>query len=309
MPLTRQLPRTTESRKAALDSAKAKKNNPGPAGNILSALTTTRLDAAVADFTVSYNALSVAKYNMNLKTNPKLVAFTELRTYISHFIQVFNLGIKRDVYKAAQRAFFNLNVSNEALPPLATEDEVYQMGKKIVNGDVARLAAGGAAMSNPTTAEVAAKLTIFETALGEYSNLADAFDNAEETLGALNVETDKVIKKVWDEVETFYNEEEASSMRANARQWGVKYVSTGAVKEVIILVENSAHVPKANETVRLEEADEEKITDLNGLVIFNTTVEGESHLKITGPDIVDKLSTITIVPNVNQKFTETVVEV
>ena len=38
-------------------------------------------------------------------------------------------------------------------------------------------------------------------------------------------EADAVVEKVWDEVETFYNEETPASIRRKAREWGIIYVS------------------------------------------------------------------------------------
>lgn len=89
---------------------------------------------------------------------------TDAKRYVSHYYQVLNLAIERDEMPASVRAFYGLNVSSGALPKLSTEADILLEATNIENGEAARVAAGGAAMTNPTAAQIAAKRTAFAAA-------------------------------------------------------------------------------------------------------------------------------------------------
>lgn len=301
MGTSRQLPRSVESRKAALDNALAKKNNPGAAGNFLTTPTSDRLDAAQAAYTAGYQARNTARYSLHSATPTKQAAFAEARMYCRHFIMVFNLGIARGVYTAAQRSFFGIDVNDDAAPMVTTESDLLQVCNTIITGNVARLAAGGAPMANPTIGELQEKYDAFKNLHESYSNLKDALDTTQEAMDDLQEETDNVIKKVWDEVETFYNEEAIESKRANAREWGVVYVHTGATKTVVIqlAMEDGGELPP-NLEVMLQ--DEPLPANDEGQAIYNTEMHGELTLQVNGDDIQPYNSIITVLPEGNQTF-------
>ena len=48
----------------------------------------------------------------------------------------------------------------------------------------------------------------------------------------LNEETDNIITRTWNEVETTFSELPAPTMRAHARQYGIKYISVGNPAEI-----------------------------------------------------------------------------
>lgn len=303
MPITRNLPTAVDTRKAAIDKAKNKKDNPGAAGNILTAPTTARLDSIFGTYTARYNALQDAKFALTSATEPKQLAFADAQLFVNHFIQVFNLGIKRGVYNAAERTFFGIAVGDDTVPPILAEDDLIEVAEKIISGDIRRVTAGGAAMNNPTTSEMEVKFIAYKTLHTAYSNLNDSFDTADEALIKTFAEADGVIKKVWDEVETFYNEETPESMRNNAREWGVVYVTTGKVKRITILLEDVAHTPWVGKNVRLVDGGITHITDAEGKVTFDTTIEGETHAIASGDGIETTDVIFNFDPDIAQTFT------
>lgn len=299
MSTSRLLPESIDGRNNALETAKLKKDNPGPVGNFLTTPTVTRLDAIQASYSTAVDQRNTAQVALSRATPIKLAAFKDCQLFTNHFIQVFNLGVRRGVYQAAERGFFGLDINSDALPPLDTEQQVRLMAKRITDKDAERVAAGGAAMSNPTTAQVLAKFTPFDTALTAYSGLSDALDLKQEAIENLNTEADKVIKKVWDEVDTFFNEETEESKRANAVEWGVVYVTNGNAKEVTINVVNPDGTPGAGKSVRFDEARSTKVANDQGKAVFNTTVEGEGNFSVDGV----AFPPFNILPDVSQEFT------
>ncbi len=271
--LSRLAPETLETRLEALLLAKNKMDSLPPGTNPLTAATTARLIGMTGDYSTKFNSILTAAFAYNGNTPVKESAQYSCALHTNHFIQVFNLGIKRGVYTAAQRDFFNLPVGSDALPDLDKAVDVLKWANAVVNGDANRITAGGAAMSNPTAAEVQATLTPFHTAFDNQSNFKDALDAAEETLEAILAEADKVIKKVWDELETFYNEESDESRRDNCREWGVVYVLIGSDKVMSGTVTYNGS-PVEGFTVKFTKGKNKSTTTAAGAYSLNTRMMG-----------------------------------
>jgi hypothetical protein len=199
-------------------------------------------------------------------------AMATARIFISHFIQVFNLGVTRAVYSAGQRAYFHLDVISEALPELTKESDISTWGDNIVDGDLARVAAGGAAMSNPTALQVKAAVLDFNTKNTDQSGKKDAFDTSQEDIIALVPEAEKVVKKVWDEVETFYNEETPSSMRRKSREWGVVYISDTELTFNFTVKDSVSNAAIEAASILLDQTGNEVLTDINGTAIMKSKI-------------------------------------
>lgn len=228
--ISRYLPETSEDRQKALHLAENKRLSIPAAQNPLTANTTLRLTAILADYNTKTQAIVNARLAYSSGTPQKDGAGNTLRTFISHFIQVFNLGVARGKYPAAHRSAYELPIDSAALPELTSDSDLLLWANRIVTGDATRLANGGLPMTNPDAAEVDAAKGIFNALFTNQSNLKDALDNAQEALDGILDEADKVIRKVWDELETHYNEETDESRRENMREWGVVYVTTGNEK-------------------------------------------------------------------------------
>ena len=278
--LTRKLANSNLGRQAAINTAKDKNDNTAPGTGPLTANTITRLNAMKTSYDAAITAHGNAKAAQTGGTPLKDGIIQLLRMFVSHFIQVFNLGVKRNKYPAAHRSFYQLNVNSDAVPNLDDENNVLLWGNRLVDGNAERLLAGGAAMANPDITEVQGALTNAETAFNNYSTLAENLDAAEESLATLNTEADKLIKRIWDEVETFYGEEEASSKRENARRWGVIYVGTAIATLTGLVKENG--IGRPNTEVTLTKNDLTAITNAEGRYTLQTTVTGDIVLAVHG---------------------------
>lgn len=276
--IARRLPRSDFGRQQALNTALNKNSiTPGP----LNATTVTRLTAMKGAYDTGIITHGNAKAAQGNGTPVKDAAIALLRMFISHFVQVFNLGVRRAKYPAADRSFYQINISSESVPNLDDEDDVLLWGSRLVTGDPLRVAAGGAAMENPDIAEVATAHTGATTAFNTYSTLAENLDTAEEALAALNPDADTLIKRIWDEVETFYGEEEPSSKRENARRWGVIYVST-TTATLTGLVKDGG-VPRPDTEVTLDQTSATVLTNAEGRYTIVTNLIGDATLSVHGP--------------------------
>jgi len=242
--ITRRLPNSNRTRKAALVNAK-QKNDSSPAENPFSATTVTRLDTYEPLYKAAMLQVNLAASELGDKTDEKLPAEEVARLFISNFIQTFNNGVALGIFPKSHRLLYGLPKESSNLPYLGNERALLTIGENIITGDAARIAKGGAPMAMLDIALFTTKFNAWKDLYIAHSNLTDALDTAREALTALNEEADRVIKKVWDEVETFYNEEVKESQRANAREWGVVYITVGQ-EEATINIELKSAITGAN---------------------------------------------------------------
>jgi hypothetical protein len=294
--ISRRLPQTNIRRKQALEQAAQKQASPGPNGSCITPATATRLAAIQAPYTNAYNARNQRQAESISATKAKDIAMQSMRLVCKHFIGVFNYGIERGKYQASERTYFSIAENDSNLPNLSTEASVINLAKAITENDAARVTAGGAPMANPDTAEVLAALNAYTPLAQAHSNAQDALDNAQELLEDANSAVDSIIKKIWDEVETFYNEESPESQRNNAREWGVQYVSVGNASTITFTVTNSniPAQPVALATITQLDNGVEKTTNLEGIAEFETIIFGTDILfEIKAVGYLDKVVSLS----------------
>lgn len=220
----RRLPETDEARNAALTAAKTKKDNVPVAELVLTPNTVTRLDLQQPLLFQKMLERGIALGNQVGSTEPLTLLKDRTRMFISHFFQSFNNGVDRGMFPKDDRGFYQLPISSGAVPDLKSEEKIITWGDRIVAGDPLRVAAGGAPMAMPTAAEVTAELNAYKAENNIQSNLKGAYDQAQEAVAALRPETDSLILRMWNEIETAYSEEAAPSKRRKSREWGVVYI-------------------------------------------------------------------------------------
>ncbi|MEK6616195.1 MAG: hypothetical protein AABZ32_08815, partial [Bacteroidota bacterium] len=236
MSIHRKLPGTDETRNLALSAAKTKKDNTASADIVITPNTITRLDAMQPLLSSAMQARGSALQAQSTATSAKNTAQERARMFVSHFIQTFNNGVEREVFPAAHRAFYQLDVSSNSGPEMDTEALVTLWGQRLITGDAARIAAGGTPMAMPTIAQVTVECNSFDTADIAQSTTKDAYDTAQEIISDMRINADLLILRIWDEVETAFNDEEISSKRRKAREWGVVYVDTSAEESIGIAI-------------------------------------------------------------------------
>lgn len=282
--ISRRLPKSDQDRLVALNTALNKNNITPPGTGPLTANTIARLVAMVATYISLLTARATAKAQQTTLTPQKDAVYEILRRFISHFIQVFNLGVARGKYPAADRSYYQIPVSSAAVPNLDQQDNANQWASNLITGDPLRVAAGGAAMANPDIAEVEAAFAAAGIQYNAHNLASEALDNAEEAVANTNPEADSLIKRIWDEVETFYGEEEASSKRENSRRWGVVYVSEGPLATLTGLVKNTEGNPVADIIVTLLQTGATATTNAEGRYSLQTNLIGTATLTAHGPD-------------------------
>ncbi len=250
----RRLPDTDPGRLQALEGAAAKAAVV-PAENLaFTAATKTRLDLSLPQFRTEMQQRGSARGVQVQATEALDTQKNRLRTWISHFFQGFNNGVVRSVFQAAERAHFQLAASQDTLPKLSSEADLLMWSQRIVDGDAARVTAGGAAMPFPSASEVGTERATYVTLQADQTAKKDAHDDEQEDVEVLRVGVDELIEDIWDEVEFHFRKEAPSSVRANAREYGVVYVTRpGETPE-------PGEPPAAPQNVALEVGQQNSVT-------------------------------------------------
>lgn len=297
--ITRQLPFSIQGRSVALDKAKTKNDNLPPGTVILNPTTQARLDAITANYMAGVGTLNTAKVASTQSTDEKNTAQSTARMWCSHYYQALNNGIERGVIPASARAFYGLDVNSGAVPDMNTEDKLKLWGDKVATGDAARVAAGGIPITFPKTADVTIKVNDYKAKLIAQSTKMDATDTAEESVATLNTEADKVIKKVWDEVETFYDEETPESMRNNAVEWGEVFITLGEETNITFKATDSVtNAPIQDVEFKFTATGNVAKADDVDSITAKTRVVGDTQVEASHPDYAAAKQTITIAEGV-----------
>ena len=224
---TRRLPRTDAERDTALRAAKDRKDAiPAPLIIPFTAGTITRLDAFQPAYRTKYEAVLNAKNAQTTLTDLVEEARHQGIYHVLDFIEALNRAIRRKLFLPTVRNLYNIAVDDDKAPVINSEAELTTWGVNINAGETARIAAGGAPITFPSLANVNAAVGNFNTLNAQQSNAKDAYDVAQEAVEADNIEADKLILKLWNEIETAFDTGNKPSTRRKAREWGVVYTIT-----------------------------------------------------------------------------------
>ncbi len=146
------------------------------------------------------------------------------RLYLSHFIQVFNMCIARGEIKAEMRDKLGLGDCGAAVPDLASNQQVVDWGHKVVEGEEARMAAGGGnRIYNPSIALVKVKLQIFEENYNKQRDILQTIQKYHDKLDDVRKKADDIILKVWNEVEEALAPIDSDEKREICQAYGLVY--------------------------------------------------------------------------------------
>ena len=155
------------------------------------------------------------------------------RMYVSHFIQVLNMAIERGEIKSEVRTEYGLAPESAKVPSLKTDADVAGWGKKIIEGEEARIQHGGIPLYNPNIAKVKVYYSIFAD---HYFNLCGLRQNAEkyrQTLVQMRPVVDDLLLDLWNQVENFYAGKPLSVWMDRGAKFGlIYYLKTKAKKQI-----------------------------------------------------------------------------
>jgi hypothetical protein len=304
--ISRKLPQSNPSRLTALRVAHTKANANAVNAAVLRSPTFARLLAIYPLFKAGMDAILAFEIVMQQSTVDKNTAQSDCKIYTSHFLQTVMMAVERKEMNATVLAGYGLAVSNPKVPALVSEQDIVSAAENTVTGENARVALGGTPLPMPTLAQVQLRLTGFSNALTNQSDNDDHLDSLQEAVENMIEEADGVIRKIWDEIETVYNEETIESKRENARQWGVVYISDSKITISGIIVGSNAagNVIIEGATILLVEAEKETTSAANGAFEIETGYSGAATLEVSAEGYRTKTVEIEIAGDVNVNLGE-----
>ena len=282
MGTSRIIPDSITGRQKALSTAKAKKDGAlVPADNILSAATSERLDLGYGNYKAGIAAITLAKANYHHKVELARPERILIKNNITSFYDTLNGLIKRGKAPASVRAYYRLPITNRKMPKMDTDVEILAAADAVLSGDILRVAAGGVVMSSPSIAEYTTVYNLAKPAILAISNAHTVVSNAILELHKQLPEIKDLITHVWDEVEAHDSMSPAANRRVHAREWGVKYRSTGILSVVTGNCKDEDGVALAGIKVRIIGANTSTLSDALGHFSLNTSLYGDLELEAT----------------------------
>jgi len=224
MALARKLPRTIEEYYLALHLCKEKKDYIGIGQTVLRPATAQDLDTLFELFKAARNERLTAKTKSLSATKEVRKAVERLSMFNSHFLQHLDDAIMREVATVADKISYNIDANATALPVQRKQQQVVTVANDIVKGEAARVLRGGIALLQPSAAEISDLLQDLQMKLVAKGKFQSEYNDRQEALQKLIKDTDKLVRKMWAEVEsTCAGDPEAGSRRRKAEQWSVVY--------------------------------------------------------------------------------------
>lgn len=151
-------------------------------------------------------------------------ALEKARIYLSHFIQIVYMTIEREEMKNDVLKFYGLENFNRKIPVLNSEDEIKEWGKRIIDGDQARIQKGGSAIYSPSIALVKINLETFHDAAIFQHTLKKNTARSLEKMKEIRKSTNEYISRLWSEIEENIKIDSSKHKRQMAGEYGIVYI-------------------------------------------------------------------------------------
>ncbi|MDD4143607.1 MAG: hypothetical protein PHN68_03125 [Prolixibacteraceae bacterium] len=151
-------------------------------------------------------------------------AYRKAKLYISHFIQTLYMSIEREELNSEILRFYSLSDMDFKVPPLNTEEEIYEWGKKVIEGEQKRILKGGSAIYNPSIALVKVKIEDFHEAAVFQHNLKKNVLRSYSKMQEIRKKTNEFISSLWTEIEDNLGNIPPQHKRQKAQDYGIVYV-------------------------------------------------------------------------------------
>jgi hypothetical protein len=227
----RRLPNTDQARLRALKAALQKGMQLSPFDLAFS----QKLFLELQSFLPQYEQ-AISQYNFSKERQAKYGKllgdqFKVTRLYVSHFIQVLNFCIIRGEIKAEARKLYGFDIDEKSVPELGTEQQLLQVGKCVIEGEEKRGMTGGSRIYNPSIAMVKIKYEKFVEYYNNHKNLLVTTQKMHEKVTDLRAAADRIILKIWNEIEAYFDNLESDDKRMKCANYGIVYLLRKHEKE------------------------------------------------------------------------------
>jgi len=232
------------------------------------------------------------------------------RMWVSHGFQALFNACDRGEFPHNVKTLYRRPVSGATVPDMRSEQAILEAGLHYVTGETNRTAQGGDPITFPSLSNIQQRVDAFRDSNIQQAAFKNAYDNALEARAAQVPEADKLILKMWNEIETTFNEGDRPSMRRKAIEWGVYYVpskgETPLPEDYSVMgriLDSETRQPLVEVEVSLDGTGISVTTDSEGNYYIPFTTAGSYTLRASLPGYVTHSQPVTIaddtLPEVN----------
>lgn len=145
------------------------------------------------------------------------------KMYVSHFLTVFNLCVKRGEIKVQDREFYSIPLDSGELPDMSSEISVIRCCENAILGEKTRTSKGGIPIYNPTIAKVNVHYELFRELYDKQCELRQQTDEALMVVSLMRPQVDEIILDVWNSIESYFSKLEGEKRIAACREYGIIY--------------------------------------------------------------------------------------
>lgn len=145
------------------------------------------------------------------------------RMYISHFIQVLYMCVTRSEIKEEQLTLYGLENSRMVVPELTSDEQVLELGERIIQGEYQRITRNGVPIYNPSIAKVKVMFTLFKEGYQTQKLHQKATASVSQEITAYRRKVDEVISDIWEEVERRNINLSPEKRLVRNREYGILY--------------------------------------------------------------------------------------
>ena len=219
----RRLPNTDTARVRAMKIALDKGKELPPHKLAYSSKTVVRLQKLMPVFEHNLQLYRQALAAQNKRSRDYYEIMKKARIYLTHFIRVMNMAIVRGDLPAETRAFYGLTIDDSTVPPLVSESDLLNWGRRIIEGEEFRIRKGGSPITNPTIAVVKVRFEKFIEAWTYHSTLVKKNESFVEKNLNLRKEADELILQLWNEIESSCESLPEKQRMRSCEDYGVVY--------------------------------------------------------------------------------------
>jgi hypothetical protein len=157
------------------------------------------------------------------KSEPYQTRLKNAKMYVSHFLTVFNMCVKRGEMKASDRTYYSIPEDSGELPDMSSDIAVIRCCENAINGDKQRTAKGGIPIYNPTIAKVAVHYELFKELYDKQCQLRQLTDEALLVVSLMRPQVDEVILEVWNSIENYFSDLTGEKKLKACREYGLIY--------------------------------------------------------------------------------------
>lgn len=146
------------------------------------------------------------------------------RLHLTHFVQVLNMSIARDELTPATRRFYGLEPDDKKVPKMISNEDIFTVGKQIIEGENKRIRTGGTPIMNPTIAKVNVWYDNFKDLYYSQQISNKSYQRANQQLIEIRRKTDIILPLVWNQIEETFALHDEHERRNKCQEYGIVYI-------------------------------------------------------------------------------------